>query len=295
MINFKTFLLMEGGAATAKYNVQRATKQDIVKAIELVSKALGIDKQTIQASLLGSTEVTLAGKKKDSGDIDIAMSTEQIDPDEADKRMLALCNNEGSMNKGTKIGSYAVDVGGKKVQVDLMFVQDKQWAKFIYHSAQGVGSKYPGAVRNIMLMAAVRYKQEAGKDLIVKDGDKVIARASRALKLDVGLERLFKMAGKSKRTGEWSRTASNKVSPTHLQKEVNKLVGKPVQFSHDAEIISDPDQVASFIFGKGTKASDLMTAEQVAAKIKKLPNAAEVIKAAKEDLANSNLPIPTEL
>ena len=293
-LTFKSYLLLEGGKATAKYNVERANKQDIEKAIDLVSTALGLEKSTIKANLLGSTETTLIGKKKDSGDVDIAMSTDDIDPIEADKRMMKLCNNEGYMNKGTRIGSYAVNVGNKKVQVDLMFVNDKSWAKFIYHSAQGNGSNYPGAVRNIMLMTAVRYKQEPGKDLLIKDGEQVVLRATRALKLDVGLERLFKMANKSTKSGQWSKTM-NKVQPEYLQQVANNLVGKPVKFSHQPDIISSPDKVAEFIFGKGVKAKDLMTAEQVAKRIHKLPNAEEVIKAAKDSLVEANLPIPKEL
>ncbi len=66
------------------------------------------------------------------------------------KKMLELTGNEGAYNKGTNIGSYAVDVGGKKVQVDLMFVASKEWAKFIFHSAHGDGSKFPGVVRNFL-------------------------------------------------------------------------------------------------------------------------------------------------
>ena len=292
--SFKTFLLLEGGKATEKFKTQRATKQDIEKAISLVSGALGIDSSVIKDNLLGSTRLTLLGKKKDSGDIDIALDTNEIDPVEADKKMLALTKGEGYMNKGTKIGSYAVNVGGKKVQVDLMFVSDKHWAKFIYHSEQGNGSKYPGAVRNILLASAVRFTHEPGKDILIKDKDQVIARASRAIKLDVGLERLFKMASKSKRTGQWSRSM-NKVKPTDLQKHVDQLTDKPVKFSHDADVITDPDAVAKFIFGPSVKATDIMTAENVIAHIKKLKNASDIFKSARESLELASLPIPSEM
>lgn len=293
-ITFRTFLLLEGGHATERFGVQRANKQDIEKAIGLVSKALGIDSSIIRDGLLGSTNLTLAGKKQDSGDIDIAMSSDDIDMDEANQKMLSLTNNEGALNKGTNIGSYAVDVGGKKVQVDLMFVKSKQWAKFIYHSAHGDNSTYPGAVRNLILMAAVRFKQEAGKDVVIKKDDQVIARASRALKLDTGLERLFKMAMKHKKTGKIGKNMQ-KVDPSELQQHVDQLVGKPVKFSHDAEIVNDPDKVAAFIFGAGVKAKDLMTTEQVIEQVKKLKNAAEIFKAARADLKNANLPIPKEM
>lgn len=294
MITFKTFLI-EGGKAMAKHDVDRATKADIEKALDIVSKTLGIERSVLEASLLGSTEVTLAGQKQDSGDIDIALSTDEISVEEADAKMLKLTKNRGYMNKGTKIGSYAVDVGGKKVQVDLMFVSSKEWAKFIFHSAHGRGSQYPGVVRNFLLMATVKHTQEAGKDLIVKKGDQVLARASRSLKLDVGLERLFKVATKSPRNGNlWSRNLS-KVHPSRVQAQAEELTGKKVKFSHDPEIIDVPDEVAEFAFGPGVKAKDIMTAEQIIEHIKKLKNAAEIFKAAKADLELSNLPIPKEM
>ncbi len=293
MITFKQFLI-EGGKAMAKFNVERANKSDIEKVVKLVSNALDIDEQIIQDSLLGSTESTLSGAKTDSGDIDIAMSTEQIHPDNADKKMLALCDGRGSMNKGSKIGSYAVDVGGKKIQVDLMFVNSKDWAKFIFYSAHGRGSNYPGAVRNILLMTAVKHTNELGKDLVIKDKDQVIARASRSLKLDVGMERLFKIANKNKKTGAWS-TGLTKVSPKDVQARAEELTGKKLKFSHDPEIIDTPDEVAKFIFGPSVKAKDIMTAEQVIEQIKKLKNGKDILKDAAEQLEESKLPVPKEM
>lgn len=278
----------------AKYDVQRATKQDIEKALNLISSALKLDRKMLEANLLGSTIHTLQGAKKDSGDIDIALSSDDISPEDADEKMMQLTKGQGVMNKGTKIGSYALDVGGKKIQIDLMFVNSKDWAKFMYHSPNPSSSKYPGVVRNLLLMAAVRFTQEAGKDLVVKNKDQVIARASRALKLDTGLERLFKIASKNEKTGKWSKQ-TNKVDPKELQKRVDAIIGKAVKFSHDPEIINEPDKVAAFIFGDGVTAKDIMTAEQVINQIKKLPNKTEILSAAKEDLQKANLPLPKEL
>jgi hypothetical protein len=167
--------LLEGGAATKSYRTERATQVDVNRAVRIVSKTLGID---VSGSLLGSSETTLQGKKESSGDIDIALSKSDMTPAEAHTRMMKLTGNKGSWNKGTNVGSYAVDVGDKLVQVDLMYVSDKKWAKFIYHSSEGRGSNYPGIIRNLLLMAAMRHTHEKGKDFIVKQGDEVIARAS---------------------------------------------------------------------------------------------------------------------
>lgn len=289
-LTFKQYLT-EGGNATAKFGVERATKADIEKAIELVSNTLNL--KDIQDRLLGSTNLTLSGHKKDSGDIDIAINNEEIPMKEAHQKMMALTNNMGSINMGTKIGSYAVDVGGKKVQVDLMFVNSKSWAKFIYYSSHGDKSEYPGVVRNLLLQAVARNKHEPGKDFIIKKDDKLIARASRAIKLDVGLERLFKLAAKNKK-GEYTDTM-NKIQPANLAAAAKDISGKNIKFSHDPDIINDPDLVAQWLFGSEVTANDIMTAEQVIGQIKKLDNAQQIIADATASLKKNKQPIPSEL
>ena len=236
-----------------------------------------------------------AKKKKDSGDVDIAFSLEDTDAEAINKKMKAALNNEGDYNSGTKVGSYAVPVGnGKKIQVDLMFVKNKDWAKFIYHSEQGNGSQYPGAVRNIVLMTALAHTQEPGKDFVMRDDEgRAVIRASRSIKMDVGMERLFKMAKINAKTGKYNK-ALDKVDPAEIEAHLQSL-GKKVKFSHDPEITDTPDHIAEYVFGKGVKAKDIMSAENVIAHIKKLKNSDEIIKACRSELTRLNLPIPKEL
>lgn len=288
MLTFKQFLF-EGGKETASFNTERANSNDIKKAIAIVSKVLGDSKTTLEDQLLGTVSLTLQGKKKDSGDIDMAYPIEKME--EANRKMLSHTNNEGRLNTGTKVGSYALDVGGKKVQLDLMFVKDIEFAKFGYHSAQGDGSKYPGAVRNIILTTALAHVQEPGKDFVHRDADgTVLARASRSIKLGDGMERLFKMRRKNKKTGEYLKSLDN-ATPEELMAEY----GNKFKFSKEIETITDPNKVAEFIFGIGVKAKDIMTAEDVIKHIKKMKNATEVLAASKEQLAQAKLPIPSEL
>ena len=295
MITFKDFLLLEGGNATKKFGTTRAKKEDIENALRFVSKTIGVSQQHLRDSLLGSTELTLLGKKQDSGDIDVAMEIKGSNYDEIHAKMMAALNNEGYFNKGGKIGSYAVPVGGgRKVQVDLMFVDSKEWAKFIYHSAQGRGSEYPGAVRNIILFTALTFIQEPGKDVVVRDDDgNVIARASRSIKLDKGMERLFKRAKINVKTGKANKTLDT-VTPDELEDHLKKL-GKNTKFAKEVDRIDVPDKVAEFIFGKGIKAKDIMTAEDVIRLIKKMKNADEILSQAKKQLQAEELPIPKEL
>lgn len=294
MITFKQFLA-EGGAATSKYNTERATQADIQKTLQFVSKVLSISYDDLKKDLLGSTELTLIGKKKDSGDVDIAFSLEGSDVNDINKKMVSAVSGEGAYNAGTKVGSYAVPVGGdKKIQVDLMFVNNKDWAKWIYHSEQGAGSVYPGAVRNIILMTALAHTQEAGKDFVMRDDEgKAVVRASRSILMDKGMERLFKMARKNAKTGKYNK-AIEKVDPAEIEAHL-KSIGKNVKFSHDPEVTDNPDHIAQFVFGPSVKAKDITSAENVIKYIKELKNSAEIIKASRSELERLKLPVPKEL
>jgi hypothetical protein len=294
MISFKQFLT-EGGHATEKYGTSRAKQADISAALKYVSPIIKIPEQELKSSLLGSTELTLLGKRESSGDVDIAVEIDGDNYSEINKKMLAAVDNNGYWNQGSKIGSYAVPVNGKKVQVDLMFVSSKEWAKFIYHSADGRGSKYPGAVRNIILFTALSFVQEVGKDFVERDADgNITARASRSIKLDTGMERLFKRAKYNPKTGKTNKTLE-KVTADELASHL-KQVGKNIEFEKDAGIINVPDKVAAFIFGDGVKAKDIMTAEDVIKQIKdKMEGADKILEKASKELKKNNLPIPTEL
>ena len=294
MITFKQYL-SEGGHATEKYGTSRANQADMKAALKFVSETLGIPYSELADSLLGSTELTLLGKRDDSGDIDIAIPTSEHDPEVLHDKMMKALNNEGSYSPGLKVGSYAVPVGdGKKVQVDLMAVSDKQWAKFAYHSRIGNGSKYGGAVRNLLLFTALAHTQHPGKDFVIRDDDgRAVLRASHGATQSVGMKRLFKMAKFNPKTGKYNKTIDT-VTPAELEARLKEM-GKNIKFSHDEDFTNDPDKVAEHIFGKGVKAKDIMSAEDIIKHIKKLKNADEIISAAKRELERTGMTMPEEL
>lgn len=260
-LSFKRFLIKEGGKATAEWHTERAFPKDVKVAVKIVAKAIGVDEDELSKNLLGTSRLTYHNKKSSSGDIDIAVNSKFF-PD-YHKSMESAVQGRAVYNTGTKVGSYAVDVGGKKVQVDLMFVDSENLAKFTYFSTEGEDSKYPGAVRNIMLMTLATFILEDGKDFVVKREDEVIARASRSLKLDVGLERLFKVA-KKRKDGQGRVKSLEKVSPDELEHEMKDIDKSKVgQFEKDSAIINDPDEIAHFFFGPKVFAKDIMTAEDV--------------------------------
>ena len=292
MITFKQFI-REGGSATSEWKVDRANAADIKAALQFVSKVLDRPYKELEDDLLGSTRLTLQGKKKDSGDLDIAFSVSKEDPERIDALMMKAVKGEGHYNKGTRVGSYAVPVNGKKVQVDLMYVTDKDWAKFTYHSSQGDGSKYPGAVRNSLIRHALANRMVPGEDFSLKD-DKgnTIAKAQRVIKMDHGMERLFKVAKQTK------NGLSKTLEKTDAEgvKQFLQQLGKSVKFKADPELVTDPVKAVVFIFGPGVKPEDVKSAEQVIQLIKaKFPNASEIFNDVRKELEKMEMPIPSEM
>ena len=275
-MNFKSFLskiLSESGKATEKWGTSRASKTDIETALKSSSDVIKTNVSTLKNQLLGATELALLGHKNDAGDIDIAMELKSPKfMDEVHSKMMDAFNNEGTLQKGLKVGSYAIPVSDKKkVQVDLMFVPDVKWAKFHFSSEEGKSSKYKGAVRGQLLMAASRYILKPNEDLVVLDNEgNAIARANRAWNPTGGIRRVFKVAPMNKKgTGRLKGLVD--VSPEELRKELIKIDPKykDVKFSDKIDIILDPDKAVEQIFGKGVKAKDVGSAEQVIELIKK--------------------------
>lgn len=265
MITFKQFLA-EGGKATAEHGTSRATKHDIVAALKFVSKHTGLSVQHLEDHLLGSTAQTLAGQKKDSGDIDIAMHSDE--KREQYEKSMTDAVGFPPRKTGANVLSYAVPVGGdKRVQVDLMFVPDVEWAKFSYHSEPG--SKFKGSIRNLLIYALVLNTMEKDKDMRIKDDEgNDIARASRSFQLDTGVHRTFKVAPMRK-DGKGRTKSAVKTTPDEVEK-VAKEHGFKGKFSKEEDVIRDPGRFAKMLLGANGTAEELKTsAENLIGTIKK--------------------------
>ena len=158
-----------------------------LNVLYFVSKIVGIGVETLADRLLGSTRLTYAGHQKDSGDIDLAIVDGEVNRDLVIKNMTKAAGNEPRVTGGN-VYSFAVPVSDtRKVQVDLMFVPDLKWAKFSYHADER--SKHKSGVRNELLHSVLKFSMVPGQDVRLKDADgNDIARASRAYKLDTGVE-----------------------------------------------------------------------------------------------------------
>lgn len=275
-MGFKTFLV-EGGNATKRWNTARAAKADISEALQFVANALDVSTEYLETALLGSARTALMNLKSSAGDIDIAIPVSEFDPRQVHAKMIAAVNGEGTFNRGIGVGSYAVPVStDKKVQVDLMFAPHREWALWMYHSAEGERSRYPGIVRNVLMAAIVSEslpKLMSTRDFqVFSDGKNIrvfdagsgneIVRAAISLKPSTGLERLFKVAPVSSKTGARAKTMQPAM-PKEVRQALTELGIENLEFDAKAFHLTDPERVARFIFGKAAKAQDFLTAESV--------------------------------
>jgi hypothetical protein len=293
MITFKQFLI-EGGKATEKLGTVRATKADIDSALDFVSRCTDIGTETLRGRLLGSTRLTHAGKQADSGDVDIAIHEGEVDQDMVIARMTKSTKNKPHVIGGS-VYSFAVPTAkDRKVQVDLMFVPDIEWAKFSHFAA--AGSKHKSAVRNELIHSALKFSMEPGKDVRLKDENgNDIARASRAYNLVSGAGRIFKIAQKRK-DGKGRVKSLAKVSPDEVRRTLDQE-GQLVKFSPEEDAIRDPDRFAALLFGSNVKAADMGSTEQLIDLIKrfKSKNANAIFKDAVKGIKRLKFEVPAEL
>lgn len=291
MITFKQFLV-EGGKATEKYGTVRATRADMKAAIAFVAKTIGVSAATLKDRLLGSGRLTYNGVQPDSGDVDLAISTDEVQKDDAVSKMTAAVGHAPHVTGGSTY-SFAVPTGEKrKVQVDLMFVPDVNWAKFSHHASEH--SKHKSGVRNELLHSALKFTMQDGKDLRIKDDAGAdIVRASRAYKLIDGVERIFKVAPPRK-DGKGRVKSVEKASAEQVKTTLSDL-GIKQSFSDKPDIIRDPDRFAELLFGRGTTGSQMMTVEQLIKLINARPDAEDILKDAVRGIKRLNFKVPDEL
>lgn len=244
-------ILNEGGAAMAEFGVGKINKGDIPATIKYISKISGIPTKDLHP--LGSV-----GKKPTSGDIDLAVDIHKYDKDVIHKKMMDELNNEGEREAAPNVNSYAVPIQGNKgkVQVDLMFVTNTDWASFSYFSA--ADSKYKGAIRTILLMSVSAALNEAGQDHFEynEDGDLII-RAGRTLDMAKGLRRIFQHRPMKKSGEGYLKTMKS------LPMDKFKEMFPDIEVKGGDIIIDDPQTVLDILFGGGVKPKDVESYEQV--------------------------------
>ena len=253
--------LSQANKAMSKANIVSVPKDAVPAVIKHMSKLSGIPVEDLH--VVGS-----AGKSDISGDVDIAVNIEKYTPFRVHDRITKSIGEEyGVYNKGTRVGSYAISVSDDKdwrVQVDLMFVDSIDWAKFSYFSP-GDKSQYKGAVRTVLISAVAASMEEKGIDAFHYVDDELIVRVGRGIDLGTGLKRLFQMRT-HKKYGEGYTKALKNASPEEIRQ-----LHPDLEFDDDEITINDPHQVVQILFGPGTRPANVDTAEEVLELINRFP------------------------
>lgn len=275
--------LVEGGNALAKAGVGRIDKKYVASTIDFVAKLAGIPKRDLHP--MGST-----GKSPTSGDIDLGIDMGKYPPDHVHRRMMTRLGSEAHhYSHGSKVYSYAipivkrvgeefVEIGGK-VQVDMIFTPNIDWATFAHHS-EGTGegqTSYKGAVRTILLKAVASMYIEPGIDMMAFDPQtgELIIRVGRTFDLTHGLRRIFQYRPERKK-GNGSTPYIKSMKTVHTIEELEPVLASlkqrhPGHFKDvkldvaDHEIVvSDPSKALKMMFPGGPVNPDsVRTAEQI--------------------------------
>jgi len=286
-MKLKEIVLNEGGKALSTPRIKKA---DIPATVDYISKISGIPKKDLHP--LGSV-----GKQDTSGDIDLALDINKYDPQTIHKKMVEAIGDDYSVyNGGTKIGSYALPVrgkeGGKRVQTDFMYGDNVEWLKFAYYSAGG-DSKFKGVIRTILIMAVGAAINEKGMDHFEYNEDgELIIRAGRTVDLTKGFRRIFQHRPKKKKGDGYVITLKSVLIDKF------KELFPDIEIKGDSVIIDDPKTVVQLLFGQDTKPSDVRTAEQVLALIKRKFNKKQqqnIINIAKMRLKGTSANLPKEM
>lgn len=288
-LTLKQFLL-EGGKATAHLGTSRASQEDIKSVLKFLAPTLEMTYDDLANRILGSGRLTLMGKQKDSGDLDLALAIES--QDEIVKKITELVKSE-PRKIGLSTFSFAVPAtGSKKIQVDLMFVPSIDWAQFSHYASEN--SKHKSGVRNELLHSALKYSAVPGKDLIIRDKDgNLIVRVSRSYDLINGVKRVFKIA-KKRKDGKGRVKGLEHVSPEEVEKTLKEL-GRNDEFAKDVDVILDAKRFAEMLFGRNTTEADLQSVETLIKLISARKDKNEIFKDAVSGIKARGFDIPDEL
>lgn len=215
-------IILEGGAAIKgvdKIN-QVEARHLIPEIIEKISKKLGISAKKVKATGSG-------GKKADdsalSGDIDLAIEAPARKIEQA--CMDLAHDNMYRIMKGINCYSFATKFNGKLVQIDMIPVEDVNYAEWSYQAnEQDLKKGLKGAHRNELFFAVCKH---ADRHVLRKDDDGDPAEVERYFyDLSKGL-----MTGKQSRVNKKGRIVKNW---TTTDKHV---------------VTKDPNQIAKILFG----------------------------------------------
>lgn len=256
MKSFKLFL-KEGGNSVK--NVTRINQENVAATLKDIdkklAKALKLDKKSMMP--IGSTGKKAPGES--SGDIDIALDLHLLvknhklksvdDIYDTMKKILSPMFSEVHINKGLAVMAVAFPIAnidglqkGENVQLDLMFVEDMDFAKFAYWSPLHYESKYKSAYRNILMNAIAAFVDEKVLERGEFEGEDVPVKWSKYV-FDI-------------------RTGFKKIIKSRLGKKGVLKNSKTIDVTLMAKG-KDPDFIAQTLLGKEFDKNDATSFETV--------------------------------
>jgi len=278
-------LIKEGGNAVS--NTSRINKINVNPTLESLYRILlpkmNLTKKAI--SILGTT-----GKRKTSGDIDIAVDTQALmkgskisNIDDLYDVMVSASKSVSKEVKDTRsLGTISFSFpitntdgkqAGKLVQIDLFLVSNLSWANWIYFGPREEESKIKGFYRNILLGQVAKHvslkirKKENGENI---EQERFLFIFSQGL-----MKAIQSRRGKKKLLKNF--------------KSINR------------ELIStNPNKIVKLLFGPKAKPDNLLTFEQMFAAVQSngFPKKSKrnvIFSETKKVLLKLNVPIPNEL
>lgn len=156
--------LKEGGSLPDVGHIHISEIEPTIKQLE---QELGMQ---FRDNLLGS-----AGKKKFSGDIDVAVPIEEDDipvfiAKLNDTSMIDSVKRGGVIMTRARINNFNPELGGDRtgfVQIDFIPTDDVTWLKTYYHAPKETQSEYSGVHRNLAIATLAKHygQKRSGKKL----------------------------------------------------------------------------------------------------------------------------------
>jgi hypothetical protein len=287
---FEQFINEGGHLITNAQQIEQEDVEPTVKWIERnIFNKIGLSGIDIDAAVIGSAGKKLAGQT--SGDIDIAVSADKIAAAlgcslqntlfELNDKLKSL-GYETEMSAGFNQVSIGVPIKGDKkngiIQIDLMLSTNLEWSRFIYYSPdfRAGESKYKGAYRNILLMAAVG--NSFYKTVSTTDAGETKEYEAYVVRLNQGIVQVRK-------SFEGKRGLLKTAALLH---------------EYDKEIAKTPQAVVDLLFNGNYVPSDINTYEKLKSMLEssdfKYPNALPTImRAFVKSLQNQKLPLPSDI
>lgn len=265
--------LLEGGKALKGVSkiTQAEVRQFTPGLLKDIQSTLGLSPSKVK--LIGS-----AGKKTQdsdlSGDIDVAV---ECTPDVVDEHLKQLTGNHASRTmKGIGVYSFAIDIGEKLVQVDLMPVDNIKFAEWSYQAnPKDIEQGLKGAQRNELFFAVAKYMPQT-----------IVKRDDHDEPLEV--KRYFYDLARGLMTG------------TRTRVKENGKVGKNFATKDKKVLSSDPHKICQLMFGKHVTPEQASTFDGTLKAIKspKFLHAEkyeDILKQTHVGIKNKNLKVPASL